>query len=339
MNGRELVIATLEHKGPDRLPMDIWFHKATILLYKEKLQELLNQYPMDLVKLTGPMDRQFYSRTFELGEYVDEWGSTWSVLQEGMVGEVKKPGLTDILQAGEYQIPLELLEKEWARLGSQVDDKIREARSKNQFVLGGYVEVFQRMQFIRGTENLYYDLGDLAEELYAFRDKITEYFVKYLEYWLEKDVDAIGFYDDWGSQRSLLISPKTWREVFKPVYKKLIDMVKAKGKYVFFHCDGYILDLYPEFIELGVNAVNSQVWCVGVDKAKKYAGQITFWGEVDRQHILAFGTPKEIGEAIENMKNAFFVNGGGLIGQSVAGKDVTLDNIKALLDGWSRKLY
>ncbi len=338
MNSRERVIATLEYKNPDRLPMDVWFHNATVLKYKEKLQELSSQYTMDLVKLRGPMDRHFYSQTFESGEYVDEWGSTWSVLQEGMIGEVKRPGLNDILQAREYQTPLDQLEKEWIRLGSQVDDKIREARSKEQFILGGYVEVFQRMQFIRGTENLFYDLGDLEEELYIFRDKITDYFVKYLEHWLDKDVDGIGFYDDWGSQRSLLISPKTWREVFKPVYKKLIDMVKAKGKYVFFHCDGYIIDLYPEFIELGVDAVNSQVWCIGLENAKKYAGQITFWGEVDRQHILAFETPKEIYEAIEYMKKELFVNGGGLIGQSVAGKDVSLENIKALLDGWSKEL-
>lgn len=334
MNSRERVIATIEHKNPDGIPVDIWFHKATVLQYKEKLQELLEGYQMDIVKLTGPMDRHFYSRNFEVGEYVDEWGSTWNILQEGMVGEVKKPGLQDISHVHGYQIPLELLKSEWDRLGPEMDDKIREARGKNQFVLGGYVEVFQRMQFIRGTENLYYDLGDKEEELFIFRDKITEYFIEYLQYWLEKDVDAIGFYDDWGSQRSLLINPDLWREVFKPVYKKLMDMVKAKGKYIFFHCDGYILDLYPEFIELGVNAVNSQLWCVGIEKVEKYAGKITFWGEIDRQQKLAFGTPQDIYEAAVFMKKKLFVNGGGLIGQSVAGKDVSLENIKALLNCW-----
>jgi uroporphyrinogen decarboxylase len=334
MNSRERVIATLEHKNPDRIPVEIWFHKATTLKYKEKLDELLDGFQMDVVKLTGPMDRHFYSRTFECGVFVDEWGSTWDILQEGMIGEVKKPALTDLNQVHQYKVPMDMIKSEWDIHGEAIDKKIKGARSKGQFVLGGYIEIFQRMQFIRGTENLYYDLGDQEDELYIFRDKITEYFEEYIQYWLEKDVDAIGFYDDWGSQRSLLINPELWRKIFKPVYKKLIDMVKAKGKYVFFHCDGYILDLYPEFIELGVDAINSQIWCVGIEKVKKYAGKITFWGEIDRQKILAFGTPEDIYEAAEYMKKELFVNGGGLIGMSVAGKDVSLENIKALMNCW-----
>ncbi|MGE4284363.1 MAG: uroporphyrinogen decarboxylase family protein [Clostridia bacterium] len=341
MNSRERVIATLEHKNPDQIPVDIWFHKATTLQYGEQLQALLDGYQMDLVRVVGPMDRHFYSRTFEEGEYVDEWGSEWQVLQGGMIGEVKKPALESISQAREYQVPIELLKSEWNRYNEQVDNKIKEVRSKNQFSIGGYVEVFQRMQFIRGTENMYYDLGDLEEELYLLRDKITDYFVEYVQYWLEKDVDAIGFYDDWGSQRSLLISPAMWKNIFKPVYKKLIEMIKAKGKYVFFHSDGYILDLYPEFIELGVDAINSQVWCIGIDKvaevAKKYAGKITFWGEIDRQNILAFGTVEEVYEASKIMKDKLCLSGGGLIGQSVAGKDVSLEKIKALLNCWNSK--
>ena len=122
------------------------------------------------------------------------------------------------------------------------------------------------MQFPRGTENLYYDLGYRDENILLLRDVVVGYFEEYMKFWLEKDVDGIMFFDDWGSQRSLLISPTMWRDIFKPVYKKLIGKIKEKGKYVFFHCDGYIYDFYPEFIDLGVDAVNSQLWCMGVEK-------------------------------------------------------------------------
>ena len=283
------------------------------------------------------MDKHFYPESSQAGQYTDMWGSTWLVLQEGMIGEVKDPALKDISKVREYKMPVELIESEWQKYGETVDKKLQKLREKDIFIIGGAIEVFQRMQFIRGTENLYYDLGDQSEELLILRDRVVEYFKEYIKYWLDKDVDAIGFYDDWGAQRSTLISPKMWRELFKPVYKELIDIVKKAGKYVFFHTDGYIMELYPEFIELGVDALNSQLWCMDIDAiAEKYAGKITFWGEIDRQHILSSGTPDDVYRAAKTMRDKLFVNGGGLIGQSVTGVDVPLENIEAVLTGWNK---
>jgi uroporphyrinogen decarboxylase len=337
MNSKERVVATLTFKQPDRLPVDLWVHRATYLKYSLKLSSLLTHYELDIVRIFGPMDRAFYPEMTNVGEFQDVWGSTWQVLQEGMVGEVKKPALQDISKINEYKVPIDLIKSEWEKHNDLIDKKIQENRKKGKFILGGDVEIFQRMQFVRGTENLFCDLAEGTKDVFIFRDKITEYFKEYLQYWLNKDVDGIMFFDDWGSQRALLISPDMWRKFFKPVYKEMMDMIKKAGKYVFFHTDGYILDLYPEFIELGVDAINSQLWCMGIEKvAEKFAGKITFWGEIDRQNILAFGTPEDIDNAAKRMKDCLYVNGGGLIGQSVAGKDVPLENIEALLNCWNK---
>ena len=146
----------------------------------------------------------------------------------------------------------------------------------------------------------------------------------------------MAFGDDWGTQISLLIAPQSWRNIFKPLYKQLIDKMKAAGKKVFFHSDGYIFDLYPELIELGVDAVNSQLWCMGVEKvAEKYAGKITFWGEISRQSTLPNGTPDEVLKCAATMKQMLRVNGGGLIGQSEINRDVPLENVEALLSAWN----
>ncbi|MDK2934730.1 MAG: hypothetical protein PWP27_2540, partial [Clostridiales bacterium] len=102
MNSRERVIATLKFKSPDRVPIDLWTHKATHIIYGEKLQALLNHYETDIVRIFGPMDRAFYPEMTQVGEIKDVWGSTWQVLQEGMVGEVKKPALQDISKINEY---------------------------------------------------------------------------------------------------------------------------------------------------------------------------------------------------------------------------------------------
>ncbi len=334
MDGRERTLRTVRFSNPDRIPLGLWFHKATIQRHGAALDALMEEYPQDIVRIHGPMDRAFYSVTFTPGTFTDEWGSTWQVLQEGMVGEVKTPALAEIEAVREYDLPVELLAPEWQAGGAHVEQQIDRARAKGQFILGAQVEVFQRMQFIRGTENLLCDLGDESEELLILRDKVVEYFHAYLDYWLNLDVDAITFYDDWGSQLSLLISPESWRRVFKPAYRELMERIREAGKLVFFHCDGYIVDLYPEFIELGVDAINSQVWCMGLDKVAPFAGRITFWGEVDRQHTLAFGSPEDICQSIKLMKDRLYRQG-GLIGQSVAGVDVSLANIRALFECWN----
>ena len=337
MNSRERVAAALRFKNPDLVPVDMWIHRATQLKYGKDLDSLLDRYPLDIVRMFGPTDRNFYPEMSDVGDIQDAWGSTWRILRQGINGEVKIPAIQDICKVQAYEPPMEWLEKEWERHNARIDQKIADGRRKNRFILGGYIEIFQRMQFIRGTENLLYDLAGEPESAAILRDKVLDYFKVYLQYWLKKDVDAIYFSDDYGTQRALLISPKMWREVFKPAYQEIMNIVKGSGKFIFYHTCGHVLDLYPEFIELGIDAINSQLHCMGIDTvAEKFAGKITFWGEMDRQNLLPYGTPEEIYRSASDMKDKLFVNGGGLIGHSVAGVDVPLENIKAILTCWNR---
>ncbi len=335
MTSKERVEAALKFANPDRIPLNLWFHQATKDRYGSQLTAITDKYPNDIDLIAGPGDRNFYKESTTKGEYTDTWGSSWLVLANGMVGEVKNPGLADLSKVEEYVFPLQWLDDEWKKYNEQIDEKIRASRAKGKFVVGAKVEPFQRMQFVRGTENTFLDLGMKEKELYVFIDRITGYFMKYLDYWLDKDIDGIFFTEDWGSQISLLISPKDFREIFKPVYKKLIDKIKSKGKKVFFHSDGYVYDLYQEWIDLGVDAINTQLWIMDIDKiAENYAGKICFWGEIDRQQVLAFKGPNEIRACATKMKEVLTVNGGGLIGQSVGGVDVSLENIETLCTCW-----
>ena len=126
-----------------------------------------------------------------------------------------------------------------------------------------------------------------------------------------------------------------WVKLFKPLYQELFDRIHAAGKKVFFHSDGYIFDLYPHFIEMGVDAINSQLWCMGVEKvAREFAGKITFWGEISRQNTLPHGTPEDVKQAARTMIQALRVNGGGLIGESEINRDVPLANVEAFYTAW-----
>ncbi len=335
MDSRERVLRTLDFKNPDRLAVDIWTLPATKLKNGKQVDELYRKYPTDFASIPGPLDHGMTPELFELGEFTDQWGCGWVNLQRGIIGEVKNPPLEDDEAIESYRPPVQDFLEQWETTELLIQEKIDEARKEGKFIIGGCVIVFERLQYLRGTENLYCDIALESEEFYQLMEMIREYYKEYLDKWLTMDVDAIAFNDDWGSQRSMLINPEAWRKLFKPVYEELIGKVKAAGKRVFFHSDGYIMDLYPELIGMGVDAVNSQIWCMEPEEiAKKYAGKITFWGEISRQTTLPFETPEEIREKVKIMKKLFYKNG-GLIGQSECGPDVPFKNMETVFQAWN----
>ena len=83
---------------------------------------------------------------------------------------------------------------------------------KDKFILGGWISLFERMQYLRGTENLFMDTLIESPEYFKLMEIVEDFYNTYLDEWLKLEVDGIIFGDDWGSQRSLLISPETWRK-------------------------------------------------------------------------------------------------------------------------------
>ena len=154
--------------------------------------------------------------------------------------------------------------------------------------------------------------------------------------WACSEVDALNFMDDWGSQRALLISPRQWREIFKPLYREYVEIAHRHGKYIFMHSDGYIADIIPDLVELGVDALNSQVFCMGVEElGSRFGGKITFWGEIDRQHLLPEATPAEIVEAVRRAHAAFWRDGGA-IAQCEFGAGARPENVLQVFETWDK---
>lgn len=276
MTSRELVIATLHHESPARIPVDLWCLPATRLKYGEDLERIIADAQIDIV--SAPFaDKTEDPRHFMEGSYTDCWGSTWYNRQAGIIGEVKHFPLADISKIGEYVAPKELF---LSGLDGFEQTAAFISQHRDKFILGGWISLFERMQFLRGTENLFMDTVMETSEYYKLMEIVADYYDTYLDAWLKQDVDAIVFGDDWGSQRSLLISPDSWRKQFKPLYRRFFDKVHESGKYVFMHSDGYILEIVDDLVEIGVDALNSQIWCMGLDAvAEKCNGRITNWGK------------------------------------------------------------
>jgi uroporphyrinogen decarboxylase len=333
MNSRERVIKTLKFEEVDRIPRNLWALPDITMFRRNEFDEVIGKYPGDF---GGPdysygKGKRCKGDYALIGQYTDAWGCEWHVGEPGVVGEVKKYPLADWSALDNYELPWELLnEADLSRVNNS-------CRLSDKFILAGTeTRPFERMQFLRGTENLFMDLAYGEKEVYKLRDMLHGFFTKEMKMWANTDVDGVSFMDDWGTQKTLLISPDLWREFYKPLYKDYCDILHSKGKYVFFHSDGNIESIYPDLIEIGVDAVNSQLFCMDIEQlGDKYAGKITFWGEIDRQHILPFGSTDDVRNAVKRVaKSMLRGKRTGVIAECEWGKNNPIENIMAVFDEW-----
>ncbi|HUW62372.1 MAG TPA: uroporphyrinogen decarboxylase family protein [Candidatus Bathyarchaeia archaeon] len=336
MTPRRRVIRALEFDRPDRAPRDLWALPGILMLRGAELQAVFEKFPNDFeqpVGMYGPSQRA-RGMPNEIGVSVDEWGCEFTVMETGVVGEVKHPPLADWSRLEGWAPPWELLD------GADVPRINRACKKTDNFVIGGtHVRPFERMQFLRGSENLLMDLLARPPEFERLRALIHEFNLRDMEMWAGTDVDAISFMDDWGAQNALLIDPRLWREIFKPMYKDYCDICRGAGKYLFFHSDGHISDIYGDLIEIGVSAVNSQLFCMDIEEvARQHKGRITFWGEICRQHILPFGSTGDVREAVRRVRRALDDGTGGVIAQCEWGLRDPRENIEAVFETWMEKL-
>ncbi len=91
--------------------------------------------------------------------------------------------------------------------------------------------------------------------------------------------------------------------------------------------------IVPRLIDLGLDAVNGQLFCMGIENLEPYRGKITFWGEIDRQHLLPEGTEADIDRAVEAVYRALWQDG-GCIAQCEFGPGARPENVYRVFRAW-----
>jgi hypothetical protein len=123
---------------------------------------------------------------------------------------------------------------------------------------------------------------------------------------------------DFGTQRGPFASPKLFRNLWKPFYKRMNDWVHANTKWkTFYHSCGSVAALLDDFVEMGVDILNPvQCSAVGMDAATlkaKYGDKLVFWGGgVDTQKTLPFGKQEDVRREVRE-RVEIFSKGGGFV--------------------------
>ena len=119
------------------------------------------------------------------------------------------------------------------------------------------------------------------------------------------------------------------------LYKDYCDLTKAHDKFIFMHSDGYITEIIEDLVEIGVDAINSQLFCMDMKELKNLVkGKVTFWGEIDRQQLLPYGSRQEIENAVSEVWRELYAEG-GVIAQCEFGLGAKPENVYAVFETWN----
>jgi uroporphyrinogen-III decarboxylase len=139
------------------------------------------------------------------------------------------------------------------------------------------------------------DIYTNPDELRALIDVLVKMNLYAIGRYRTAGADGFIFCDDWGLQDRLMISPDTWREFWKPAYARVYAAARDAGLQTFLHSCGYIIDILPDLIEIGLDVIQmDQQQNMGLDNLGLFAGKITFWCPVDIQATMCRGSLDDI---------------------------------------------
>lgn len=304
-----LLWQAMNYKSPETIPVSVGFLPAAWMKYGEELKRILKEYPQFFPTLPDLSDPLSYTpNSYHVGNFDDEWGCTWSNVEEGMESIVTgHPVKTreDILN---LQIPPN-----------------RDGRLPHGFM-------YLRLLDLRGFEECMIDFAEECDEIQILIDKVLEYNCYQIEAVIHNVGDIMYFGDDLGMQKGLAIGKEKWVKYLKPCYKKMYDIVHAHGKQVYMHTDGMIYEIMPDLFQAGVNMVNPQYRANGLNNLVRVCkGKIPINLDLDRQ-LMPFATPSEIDDHVRECVEALYLPEGGLGLNCELNFEVPLNNIVAALD-------
>ncbi len=219
--------------------------------------------------------------------------------------------------------------------------KLRES-SDRAIVLSAGCNLFEWGTFVRRLDNFLMDLVGAPVEVERFLDALMERHLNSLEnicMAVGDVVDIIRLGDDLGMNTGPLMSPGTYRKLFKPRHKILCNYIKDNSKmHTFLHSCGSIYQLIPDLIDAGfeiLNPVQTNTRDMGPEHLKKEFGSaVTFWGGgVDTRSVLNQGSPEQVKDDVRASIEVLSP-GGGYVFTTIHNilPDVPPENIVAMFE-------
>ncbi|MFM8323141.1 MAG: uroporphyrinogen decarboxylase family protein, partial [Chloroflexota bacterium] len=197
--------------------------------------------------------------------------------------------------------------------------------------------MFECAWALRGYERMLSDFALNPEIAERLLDIPYQYHLAAAKKLVQMGVDMIWIGDDVGAQHNMIISPKMWRRFMKPRMAAFIAGLKAINPQVkvAYHSDGQIYPIIPDLIEIGLDVLNP-VQPASMDPARlkrEYGKNLCFWGSIDEQHTLPFGSPADVQREVQERLTTIGRDGGLVIGPTHHVQlDTPMENFWAMIE-------
>lgn len=327
MTHRERVAASLEHRIPDRVPMDLGSARFTGMVrgaYDRLRAHLGFGAPgatLDRMQQVVEVDERILEhldvdvRAFAQGapdrggdvelagdRYRDEWGVVRR-RPEGChyydLDRCPLAGPITVRDIARYPWP----DPSDAGITRGLRARAERLRQTDYAVMyNARFNLVHTTQYLRGFEDWYLDLGAGHALFEALMRAVLDVLLELNRRALSEVgdlVDIVAFGDDLGLQDRAVCSLPLYRKLIRPHQERIAGCIRSHTRAkILYHTCGSVYRLIPDFIDIGIDALNPvQVRAKNMEPerlASEFAGRIAFWGGIDTQRILPHGTPEEV---------------------------------------------
>ncbi|OGS27462.1 MAG: hypothetical protein A2297_04880 [Elusimicrobia bacterium RIFOXYB2_FULL_48_7] len=338
MTSRERVRAALEHKEPDRIPIDFG---ASYTGAPKHIQQKI----ADILGLKGEPDPRFDYFDDRIQKYfgcdvrginpvvMPAWGYKWkpahyAPLQDATIEDIRKypwPRPDEKMIRGlEEKAKFLHNETDYAVCACQIGEGI--------FEMGCYM---------RGYEQWLIDIMTDADLVRTFNDITLKAHLQLADLYygaVGRYVDMVIIGDDLCTQEGPYMSPAVFRELFKPYFKELVAGIKkhCPGAKLAHHCCGSSWMFLDDFAEIGIDVINptqTTAKDMAPERLAAKKNKLSFHGGVDLQHILPHGTRQEVEDFVKNLIAKLGPGGGYILAACHAvPDDVKPENVITMLE-------
>jgi uroporphyrinogen decarboxylase len=312
MTSRERILAAVNHKEPDKVPIDLGGTQCSTLtlmandklkkylnISKEEeviacpitecvipLEEILSLFESDcrMVSMKAPsvggkaFAKYKVERTPQGHEFIDDLGTIWKKCLYDYAPIYYPFANLTVSDLEKYPWPDPF---DMARVAG-LREEVKSLREKTDYAIIADIMIggpFEQACRSRGTEQFMIDLCLDPGFARSFLGKLTDLAIGMWDAQLcaiGDLVDIVCQGDDLGMQAGLQISPEMYREFVKPCHERIFSFIHSKTKAkAWLHSCGSVYSIIPDLIEVGVdilNPVQTSAADMGLKKLKREFG-------------------------------------------------------------------
>lgn len=318
LTSRERVLTALEHREPDRVPIDLggnqtgihrvaYANLLTLLDLEESIvisdlvqqlaqpsERVLERLHVDTryvwAKSGARFDATVVKRTREgriWHDFTDEFGVTWSMPEDA-------PLYFDISHSPLAGLSIDEIRQHPFPKGDDparfegLRDRVLTLRRETPYAVVSGISgvVYEYCWYLRGLENLFADMIERPEVFEAIIDRTLQFWLDWFRLFLDEVgdvIDVIMIGDDLAGQSGPLFSPKIYRQIVKPRHQRLAQYIKSRTKAkLWYHSCGSVVEFIPDLLDNGIDILNpvqiSAKQMVPGDLKTWFGHRLSFWG-------------------------------------------------------------